>query len=241
MTVRDVATSSDKLDQIERGLVQIAQIKHEGAWDAAPDAVRNLLTALNETVGHVASTKDRAISLADKNIFRYPILFIHGRNRFTIPPKEREQLREYLERGGVLLADACCSAKPFDQAFRELVQDLYPNQKLVRIPVAHELFTEKIGVDIKSLNRRGSDGKQTLPGDGSAILSSEPFLEGIEIDGRWSIIYSKYDISCALANHDFNSCDGYLSEDAVKLGTNIILYSMLQNLRIKQPEKGDAE
>ena len=233
LQIREVATGTSGLDNVERGLLQIAQIKHEGAWNAAPRALRNLLISLNETVGMSASTKMKDLSLADKNIFRYPVLYMHGRNRFSIPAEEREQLSLYLERGGVLVVDACCGAKPFDKSFREFIAQLYPGKKLERIPVSHELFTEKIGRDIKLLRRRTAEGGENASGGNFTVRSAEPILEGIELDGRYAVIYSKYDISCALERQNSGNCEGYLPEDAVKLGTNIILYAMLQSLRFK--------
>ena len=235
--VRQVAANEGNLDHIERGLLQIAQIKHEGAWNAAPRALRNLLMALNETVGLSASTKMRDLTLSDKNIFRYPVLYMHGRNRFSIPPEERQQLKTYLDRGGILVADSCCGAKQFDKAFRECMLQLYPNKKLERIPVSHELFSDKIGRDIKLLKRRTSEGNDANSGGNMTIRSAEPILEGIELDGRFAVIYSRFDISCALERQNSGNCEGYLPEDAVKLGTNIILYAMLQNLRFNPADQ----
>jgi hypothetical protein len=236
--VREVVANASELDNVERGLLQIAQIKHDGAWNAAPRALRNLLISLNETVGMAASTKTRELPLSDKNIFRYPVLYMHGRNRFSIHADERQQLVQFLDRGGVLFADACCGAKPFDKSFRELMTQLYPDKKLERIPVSHELFSEKIGRDIKLLKRRTAEGGENAAGGNFTIRSAEPILEGIEIDGRYAVIYSRYDISCALERQNSGNCEGYLPEDAVKLGTNIILYSMLQNLRLKAADSG---
>ena len=230
--VRQVTANESELDHIERGLLQIAQIKHDGAWNAAPRALRNLLISLNETVGLSASTKMRDLSLNDKNIFRYPILYMHGRNRFTIPGEERQQLKLYLDRGGILVADSCCGAKPFDKAFREFLVQVYPDKKLERIPVSHEIFSDKIGRDIKLLKRRTAEGGENAAGGNLTIRSAEPILEGIELDGRYAVIYSRYDISCALERQNSGNCEGYLPEDAVKLGTNIILYGMLQNQRL---------
>jgi len=62
----------------------------------------------------------------------------------------------------------------------------------------------------------------------TSIRSVEPFLEGIEIDGRFVVIYSKYDISCALERQASVACAGYMHEDAVRLAVNIILYAMIQ-------------
>ncbi|MBC8115255.1 MAG: DUF4159 domain-containing protein, partial [Candidatus Saccharimonas sp.] len=233
---KKVADTAD-LDNVERGLLQIAQIRHDGAWNAAPRALRNLLVALNDTVGLAAATKPRDLILADPNVFQYPILYMHGRNRFAMNADERKQLKEYLGRGGVLFADACCGAKPFDRGFREFANSLYPDKKLERIPVDHELFSEKIGRDIRKLKRRTQEAADQAAAS-MVVREAEPFLEGIEIDGRYAVIYSKYDISCALERQAAGNCEGYLPEDAVKLATNIVLYALLQELRLAVPNAG---
>ena len=46
------------------------------------------------------------------------------------PGQQQEALRDYLNRGGVLFADACCGSSSFDRSFRDLVQQLYYNSIL---------------------------------------------------------------------------------------------------------------
>ena len=53
-----------------------------------------------------------------------------------------------------------------------------------------------------------------------------PVLEGIEIDGRLAVIFSPFDLSCALENQGSIECKGYLQQDAAKIGLNVILYAM---------------
>ena len=60
------------------------------------------------------------------------------------------------------------------------------------------------------------------------VREVEPFLEGIQIDGRYAVIYSKYDISCALECQASVACEGYLEDDALKIAINVILYSLLE-------------
>ena len=48
--------------------------------------------------------------------------------------------------GAVLFADACCGSPQFDQSFREMVRQLYPDKKLERIPITHELFSQGVGI-----------------------------------------------------------------------------------------------
>ena len=53
-------------------------------------------------------------------------------------------------------------------------------------------------------------------------------MEGIDIKGRFVVIYSKYDISCALEGDASAACTGYVPEDALKIGVNVVLYALLQ-------------
>jgi hypothetical protein len=219
-----------KADSVERGLLQVAKLRHSGAWDAAPRALSNLLTALNRNVGLAASTKKHTLVATDADLYKYPLVYMHGRTAFTLSPREVERLREHLDRGAVLFADACCGAPAFDASFRTLVKSLYPEAEFKRIPVTHELFTPAIGEDLSRVRRR-------MPGTGGGPLDAdvhvgEPFLEGIEIDGRYCVIYSKYDISCALEKQSSAACAGYLPEDALKIAINVVLYAMLQDVAL---------
>ncbi|MDA1161529.1 MAG: DUF4159 domain-containing protein [Planctomycetota bacterium] len=224
---QELAAKQDDTSAISRGLIQVAQIRHTGGWDTAPTAARNILTAVNRTVGLTASTKPATVLLSDKSLFDYSMLVMHGRHQFTTTAAEREQLREYLGRGRLLMADACCGARQFDGAFREFMKQLYPDRKLQRIPVDHELFTDENMHDLRQVERRVTveAGNATIEG---GVVRGEPFLEGIEIDGRYVVIYSKYDISCALERQASIACAGYVTDDAVRIAVNILLYSMLR-------------
>ena len=217
-------------DSIERGLLEIAKLRHQGGWDTAPRAVGNLLLALND-VGIAASTRSESIPVTLGEMQRFPLVYMHGRYRFQIPEGQRESLRDYLNRGGVLLADACCGSSSFDRSFRDLMRQTFPNNELKPIPADHEMFTELVGHDVSSVTRR-----RLIPGERNASMqvreeTGPPLLEGIEIDGRYAVIYSRYDISCALEHQASLACDGYVEESAARLAVNAVLYAMLQDIR----------
>lgn len=155
---------------------------------------------------------------------------MHGRYRFQLPVQQQDALREYLKRGGVLFADACCGSTQFDRSFRDLARQLFPDQELKIIPPDHELYAATTGHEIREVTRR-----RLVPGELNAALTMQtekgsPLLEGVEIDGRLAIIYSRHDISCALEHQASLSCDGYLEKDAARLAVNVVLYSMLQDI-----------
>jgi hypothetical protein len=215
-------------DWIERDLLQISKIRYTGDWDAAPQALKNLLLALNRTSGLPASAKQRDLTLLDPNLFRYPIACMHGRNDFALNKNEQDKLRDYIVRGGVLFSDACCGAPQYDRSFRQLIRQLFPDNPLKRIPPAHEIFSAKIGYDLKMVKRRERDVDAANASLLISVQEAEPFLEGVEINGRFVVIYSKFDISCALERQASVACIGYLHDDAVKIGVNVILYALLQ-------------
>ena len=51
---------------------------------------------------------------------------------------------------------------------------------------------------------------------------------GIQLDGRWAVIFSPYDISCALESREAIGCRGYTQKDAARIGLNVLLYSLNQ-------------
>lgn len=225
-------------DRIERGFLQIVKLRHTGGWDAAPQSLRNLLMALNQTVGMAASTQIKTLPITDQNLFRYPIAFMHGRNSFQLNRQERDQLKEYVKRGGVLVSDAACGARPYDQSFRSLMEEMYGKGAFKRIPMTHEIFTTTVGHDIRRVRRRMPEVDNPNAPLNTKVTEGEPFLEGIEIDGRWAVIYSKYDLSCTIERQASVACAGYVPDDALKIAVNIILYSLLQEVALaEEPEE----
>ena len=49
----------------------------------------------------------------------------------------------------------------------------------------------------------------------------------MKINGRWAVIYSKYDIGCALERHQGLDCKGYAYESAMRIAANIVIYATL--------------
>ncbi len=226
----DNKSGKGRKSQIERGLTEIAQLRHSGGWDTAPKALKNLLEGLSDTVGMGVSPQRRTIPITLEELRRFPLVYMHGRYGFRLSQQERDALRDYLSRGTVLFADACCGSPRFDKSFRDLMEQVFPDHQLQPIPATHELYSDAIGHKIDQVRLR----KLVPAGAGESLESKTetgpPILEGIEIEGRYVVIYSRYDISCALENQASLACDGYEEKDAMRLAINIVLYSMLQDI-----------
>ena len=103
------------------------------------------------------------VRLSDPELFQYHLVFMHGRAAFRLTPAERKELRLYLERGGMLFADAICSSPQFAEAFRKEMKLVLPEQTLTRIPVNHPLFRPGFGgEDITTVSRRQPERRATV-------------------------------------------------------------------------------
>src|SRR5438874_12860324 len=181
--------------------------------------VSNLMDALRKPPFNfdvVVTQKD--LFPRDPSLIYYPLIYIHGRGALSFPREDLEALRRHLEPGGgTLFADAACGSPAFDATFRRFVAELVPNNPMVPIPRDDELYTEKVGFKL-------ADCQSTKAAGGHRDL---PQLEGVKINGHWAIIYSKYDIGCALERHTGIECKGYTYESALKIPGNIVNYSTL--------------
>jgi hypothetical protein len=219
-----------KKDNIDRGYLQVAQLHYDGAneWQPAPKAMRNLMDECRK-VGIDVVLETKAIHPLSDDIVVYRFLYMHGRATFNVPTKDQlteAKLRFHLEEnGGLLLADACCGSKQFDESFRKLIAALWPDKKLEPIPLTDELYSKELnGVAITQVRcrREGPDGESP----DTEFRTVAPALEGIKIKGRWVVIYSKYDIGCALENNKASNCKGHDHDSAVLLGRAAVLYAL---------------
>ncbi len=217
LTIRDV--HDFKGDAPKRGALRIGKLKHAGDWNIAPQAIPNLMEVLRRPpLKFDVVITQKELYPRDPNLIYYPLLYVHGRAAWSVDKEDLDALRQHLEPGGgTLFADAACGSPAFDASFRRFVAELLPNNPLVPIPRDDELYTTKVGFDLSKVNYTGSLGN--APG--------HPELEGVKINDHWSIIYSKYDIGCALERHTGIDCKGYTHESAVKIATNIVIYATL--------------
>ena len=217
LTVRDVRNLRPEV--AKRGALQVGKLIHAGDWNLAPLAMPNLMTTLRDKLQFDVVISQRDIAATDPNLINFPLVYVHGRASFKLDEKERVALRQHLDLGGgTLFADAACGSEPFDVAFRKEAAALFPSNKLVHIPTDDDLFNKNGGgYDLKDVQYSKAAGGRV----------DFPELEGVKINGHWAIIYSKYDIGCALERHSGLECKGYSLESASRIATNIVIYSTL--------------
>jgi len=213
-------------EKVRRGYLQVGQLRHEGDWQPAPRAMRNLMAEARKS-GLDVMLKTQPVFPSDEAVLDYPFLYLHGRGHFVSKKEDLKHLRFHLKNGGMLLADACCGAPAFDKSFRDFIAALFADDKLQLepVPVDDELYSAELNLErIRTVRRRSlaADGKRVDP----EFRNHPPALEGIRYRGRWIVLYSKYDIGCALEKHSSAECLGHDHASAVKLARAAVLYAL---------------
>ena len=223
LTKTDLANLKDDPRLVPRGFLKVAQLQHDGDWSPAPRAMGNLMAHLRDHAGMDVVLKRDTLPVHDKNLVDFKFVYMHGRKEFRqYSEAELKALRFNLENGGLLFADACCGKEAFDRAFRDFVKRLLPKHKLEPIPPTDELFSKELngGEALTEQNikcRRERNGR---------YQSMAPALEGVKVNKRWVVIYSRYDIGCALERHQSSDCLGYDPDSAQRIGSAAVLYTL---------------
>jgi hypothetical protein len=223
LTPVEIASEKSIASQRKRGVFQIGQIRYRSDdWQPAPKAMVNLMRNVHEVRGLDVDLKTVQIKLDDRYeggrsvALDYKFLYMHGRKEIrSVEPDDLAQLRFSLEHGGLLFADACCGNEVFDKSFRKFAQELFSKDKLQRVPATDRLFS---GLPLDKIKCR-------IKANGP-MLKMEPYLEGVQINGRWVVLYSRYDIGCALERNTSADCVGYDPHSAMHIATAAVLYNV---------------
>lgn len=203
-----------------RGAVQIARLVHAGDYNADPHALSRLADLAAESARIDVIPRDRPLRATDEELFDHPVVVMTGHFAFELAEEEGAALKTYLERGGTLLAEACCGREAFDRSFRDLAGKLLDGQPLQPLAADHPLF-RSVGRPIGEVRLRPEFarqiGQETLP---------VPRIEGGAIGGRLAILYSPLDWTCGLEGDKPFACRGYVDEDAKVLGLSLLLFAV---------------
>jgi len=191
-----------------------AQIIHEGDWDPDPSAVHNLLKHVRDNSTLTIKFKRVDVKLTDPKAMNYPLLYLTGHHDFRWSKPEAEWLQRYLKAGGMLLADACCGRTAFHLAFQREIARALPDSRLEDLPLDHPLLHAHNDITRVAYTPRVAEDFGAL---------SAPSLQGITLDGRLAVVYSRFDLGNGWEQFPHPYAYGYSEKDALAIGTNVIV------------------
>ncbi len=204
--------------------VLIPKLSHGGGDDDAPNAWQNIIRRAQFDLGERFRIERHMIRATEEQLAEFPMVFMHGRSAFVWNNEERLALREFLtNRGGFLFADSICSANGFTESFRNELRQIIPDAALQVIPANDPIWSKTNGgYDLQQVGMH----RPAAAGGGVEYYRSAPQLEGIQVKGRWVVVFSPNDLSCAMENASPLQCAGYDHDDAARIGVNVILFSL---------------
>jgi hypothetical protein len=198
-----------------------ARLRYDsGDWDFNPKVAANVLNSIVEYT-NVPVYRDEVVITADsEELSAFPFLFMTGHKLVRFSQKERERLRQHLERGGLLFSDDCNHdiAGLYATSFEREVGLILPGPaRLAKLPASHALY--------RAFFQFPEGPPQTsheLNGWGDDMVHD--YLKGVEIDGRLGVLYSNKDYGCEW-DYDWRN-KRFQRDDNTKFAINIVVYAM---------------
>lgn len=216
LTAADSASSADKpagdnkhLGGEPESIVQVANLVYAGIKSSQCFSDHFLVKAEKES-SISTSRRFHAVKLSSDELFSFPLVIMTGEGTFDLPDRERENLRRFVERGGLLLASAGCSSREWDRSFRREMARVFPEYPLQPIGMDHPLFHTVY--EIKEL--KAKHGKP------------HP-LEGVTVGGRLGVVYSQDGLNDTPHTHGCCCCGGNEILNAVDVNVNILAYALI--------------
>jgi hypothetical protein len=191
------------------GIVQVANLVYAGTKSSRCFSDHFLIKAAKETCIST-SRRFHAVKLAGEAIYDFPLVIMTGEGDFQLTTAERENLRRYVERGGLLLASAGCSSTEWDRAFRREMATIFPKHPLRSIDMKHPIF--HTAYEIREL--RTTHGGSPRP------------LVGVSIGGRLGVVYSQDGLNDTPHTTGCCCCGGNELYNAVSINVNILAYAL---------------
>lgn len=190
-------------------LLQCGNLIYAGNKSSVCFADRFLTDVSRQTCLRV-NRKFCPVRLDSDALFDYPFCVMSGNDSFSLSRKERQQLRKYLMHGGFLLASPGCSDEKWDHSFRREIKVCFPEYPLQKIPMTHPIFSI-----VNHISR-------LVDKNGKIV-----YLEGLTINGRLALVYSKEGLNDVAHAAGCCCCGGNEIQNPARVNVNVFTYAVL--------------
>jgi hypothetical protein len=191
-----------------QGIVQVANLIYAGTKSSKCFSDHFLVKAEKDS-SISTSRRFHAVKLASDELFAFPLVIMTGEGDFTLPDQERENLRRFVERGGMLLASAGCSSTEWDRSFRREMAAIFPDHSLTPLGLDHAVFHTVY--DIAELKAKKGKPKP---------------VEGVSLNGRLGVIYSQDGLNDTEHSQGCCCCGGNEITNCLDVNVNILAYAL---------------
>jgi hypothetical protein len=214
LTISGISEINAQTKRIESQF-RIARLKYSGGgdWYNDPSAEVNLLKYAKQNAGIDTDPKYEFVEISNDNFFSYPFIFMTGHGNVTFSDYEVKRLRSYLDNGGFLYID---DDYGMDKAVRRELKKIFPEYDLVELPFSYGLYSCLFPFPNGVPKTHEHDNK---PPQGFGILMNE----------RLAVYYTyESNPSDGWADPEVHKDPPNKRDEALKFGTNIIVWSLTQ-------------
>ena len=123
------------------------QVKFDSDWNPDPTAMPQFTYQFRKALRMRCQMVDEPLELSDPELFKWPTLYITAHNSFRFTKKERENLKQYLLRGGVLVGDDCAVAGGgWLPSFYAEMERMFPGQSFIDVSPEHPKFGKMFNI-----------------------------------------------------------------------------------------------
>jgi hypothetical protein len=189
-----------------------------GDWDSAPQVAANVIDAVARYTEIDVNPTGVVVAVGSRDLLRYPLVYLTGHLPVRFSTAEREMLRTWLGRGGMLFVDD--HNHDIDGQFHKTATDelaRVTGQPLRELRNTHPLYKAFFEFP---------DGPPTtsheLNGWGDNLVHKH--LLAHLVNDRIQVLYSNKDYSSEWSYHPDNK--RFLSVDNTRFAVNLVVYAL---------------
>ena len=182
-------------------------------WMTDPADLASLLAWTNQKLGINYGKAEADFEHFSFDPRELPALLFAGHNGFNLGDEVRQRLARYVLDGGMIIGDACCGWKDFNDAFRREIQAIFPDRPMRTLTPDDPIFS--------SYYKLGDFTYQKADG---ARYEAAPCLEGLSVGCRTAVVYSPADLTCGWDGHDHPRGLRVVIDQSRQIGANYVTY-----------------
>ncbi len=204
------AVAQDANDADDTSIVHCANLTYADGKTAKCFA-NAFLTEIGKRTHIKAAPEFSDVHLESADLFEHPFAVMSGAGSFTLTKAQRKNMRDYLTRGGFLVASPGCSDRAWGQSFKREIGQVFPSVKLRTLDMKHPVFQTVFKIT-KLVGKRAG---------------STPTLQGLELDGRIVLVYTDDGLNdTANAGGKCCCCGGNEIRNAKQVNVNLLAYAL---------------
>ena len=168
---------------------------------------------VSDNTNIITEQEQRIVQIGDNDFYSNSYFYMTGHGNIKLSNEEIIILRQHLVNGAFLHVD---DNYGMDGPFRKVVSEMFPEKEFIEIPSNHELFNiyYKFPSGLPKIHEHDNKRPQAL---------------GIFHEEKLILLYTyESDLGDGWENSKVHNNPEDLREKALKMGTNIIIYSLAQ-------------